>query len=106
MTSDERDPNWWAEVAKLGWTWVDYAAERTVEKYGKWYVRCILLFDFRSISFYRYPLLLDAIIQSRGAGFVGTEYSTMTTVALRRVQDWSNGPVRVTHWGWPGADNH
>ncbi|KIM70241.1 hypothetical protein SCLCIDRAFT_102054 [Scleroderma citrinum Foug A] len=89
MTSDERDPNWWAEIAKLGWTWVDYAAERTVEKHGKWY-----------------PLLLDAIIQSRGAGFVGTEYSTMTTVALRRVQDWSQGAVRVTHWGWPGADDH
>ncbi|KAL4062994.1 hypothetical protein V8B97DRAFT_2026577 [Scleroderma yunnanense] len=89
MTSDERDPNWWAEIAKLGWTWVDYAAERTVERYGKWY-----------------PLLIDAIIQSRGAGFVGTEYSTMTTVALRRVQDWSDGPVRVTRWGWPGADDH
>ena len=65
------------------------------------------LSDFRFfISVYRYPLLLDAIIQSRGAGFVGTEYSTMTTVALRRVQDWSQGAVRVTHWGWPGADDH
>ena len=43
MTSDERDPNWWAEIAKLGWTWVDYAAERTVEKHGKWYVICIFV---------------------------------------------------------------
>jgi len=65
------------------------------------------LFDFRSfISIYRYPLLLDAIIQSRGAGFVGTEFSTMTTVAFRRVQDWNDGAVRAMHWGWPGADDH
>ncbi|KAG6334539.1 hypothetical protein ID866_4555 [Astraeus odoratus] len=89
MTSDERDPNWWAQVRERGWTWVDYAAERTVEKYGRWY-----------------PLLLDAVLQSGGAGFVGTEYSTMTTVALRRVQDWNDGAVRMTKWGWPGADDH
>ncbi|KAI6012459.1 hypothetical protein F5J12DRAFT_781406 [Pisolithus orientalis] len=89
MTSDERDPNWWAEVRKYGWTWVDYAAERTVEKYGRWY-----------------PVLLDAILQSRGAGFVGTEYSTMSLLALRRVQDWDDGAVRMAKWGRPGADDH
>jgi hypothetical protein len=38
MTSDERDPNWWSEVRNLGWNWIDYAAERTVETHGKWYV--------------------------------------------------------------------
>lgn len=89
MTSDERDPNWWAEVRSYGWNWVDYAAERTVETYGKWY-----------------PVLLDAILQSRGAGFVGTEYSTMSLLALRRVQDWNGGAVRMAKWGRPGADDH
>jgi hypothetical protein len=36
MTSDERDPEWWAGVKELGWTYVDYASERTEEVYGKW----------------------------------------------------------------------
>jgi len=36
MTSDERDPEWWSGVKAMGWTWVDYAAERTEEVYGKW----------------------------------------------------------------------
>lgn len=89
MTSDERDPSWWAEVRDFGWSHVDFAAEQTVEKYGKWY-----------------PVLIDAVIQSRGAGFIGTYGSTMSTVAERRVQSWQDGAVRVIQWGWPGADDH
>ncbi|KAF9245804.1 hypothetical protein BU15DRAFT_40619 [Melanogaster broomeanus] len=89
MTSDERDPNWWSEVRSLGWTWIDYAAENTAEKYGKWY-----------------PLLIDAVLQSSGAGFVGTQGSTMSNVAKRRVESWHDGPTRVAKWGHPGADDH
>ncbi|KAG6330421.1 hypothetical protein ID866_8669 [Astraeus odoratus] len=89
MTSDEGDPEWWAEVRELGWTWVDYAAEQVVEKYGKWY-----------------PVLIDAVLQSNGVGFVGTDRSTMTFVALRRVQDWHGGAVRVVKFGSPTADDH
>lgn len=54
----------------------------------------------------RYPVLIDAVIQSRGAGFIGTYGSTMSTVAERRVQSWQDGAVRVIQWGWPGADDH
>jgi hypothetical protein len=36
MTSDERDPNWWADVLALGWKRVDYS--ETTEQYGPWYV--------------------------------------------------------------------
>ncbi|KAG2055538.1 hypothetical protein BDR06DRAFT_953820 [Suillus hirtellus] len=89
MTSDERDPEWWSDVRALGWTWVDYAAERTEEIYGKWH-----------------PVFLDAIIQSNGAGFVGTRGSTMSTLASRRVQTWHDGATRLVSWGWPGADDH
>lgn len=89
MTSDEPDPEWWSEVRALGWTWVDYATERTEEIYGKWH-----------------PVFIDAIIQSNGAGFVGTRGSTMSSLALRRVQSWHNGPTRIVQWGWPGADDH
>ncbi|KIJ66268.1 hypothetical protein HYDPIDRAFT_174416 [Hydnomerulius pinastri MD-312] len=89
MTSDERDPNWWSDVRELGWSYIDYAAERTVEMHGKWY-----------------PVLVDAVLQSNGAGFVGTYGSTMTTLARRRVASWHGGPTRVIQWGYPGADDH
>ncbi|KAG2156623.1 uncharacterized protein EDB93DRAFT_1247329 [Suillus bovinus] len=89
MTSDERDPEWWSGVRAMGWTWIDYASEQTEEIYGKWY-----------------PVFIDAIIQSNGAGFVGTDGSTMTTLARRRVQSWHGGPTRVVKWGSPNADDH
>lgn len=36
MTSDERDENWWDQVAELGWYIVDHS--ETVQNYGRWYV--------------------------------------------------------------------
>ncbi|EJD41495.1 hypothetical protein AURDEDRAFT_115423 [Auricularia subglabra TFB-10046 SS5] len=89
MTSDESDPEWWKGVRAKGWTWVDHTAEKTVEKYGKWY-----------------PVLIDAVIQSMGRGFVGTDRSTMSMVAARRVEDWEDGPYAYVRWGRPGADDH
>ncbi|KAG1851029.1 hypothetical protein C8R48DRAFT_727016 [Suillus tomentosus] len=49
---------------------------------------------------------LDAIVQSNGAGFVGTRGYTMSTVVSRRVQSWHDGATRLIRWGWPGADDH
>ncbi|KEP54707.1 GDP-fucose protein O-fucosyltransferase [Rhizoctonia solani 123E] len=89
VTSDERDPEWWKELAELGseWGWVDHGAEETVEKYGKWY-----------------PVVLDAVFQSLGAGFVGTDRSTMSLLAQRRVEAWNNGVGTFVRWGAPNAD--
>ncbi|CAE6482098.1 unnamed protein product [Rhizoctonia solani] len=89
VTSDEWDPEWWKEIAELGaeWGWVDHGAERTVEKYGKWY-----------------PVVLDAVFQSLGAGFVGTDRSTMSLLSQRRVESWNNGVGSVVRWGSPNAD--
>lgn len=74
VTSDETDAAWWEEVAALGWRRVDHATERTEELYGKWYVP-----------------LVDAVAQSLAVGFVGTDRSTMSMVAKRRVEDWQGG---------------
>ncbi|KAG9017681.1 hypothetical protein FRB90_000271 [Tulasnella sp. 427] len=74
ITSDEEDPAWWAEVDRLGWSYINHGNERTVEKYGKWL-----------------PIFIDAMHQSMGTGFVGTLGSTMSLVALRRVMDWNGG---------------
>ncbi|QRV98201.1 O-FucT domain protein [Ceratobasidium sp. AG-Ba] len=91
VTSDEDDPEWWKQVAALGpeWSWIDHTAEKTAETHGQWY-----------------PLILDAVIQSMGIGFVGTQQSTMSQIAWRRVEDWQNGLGVEVRWGRPGADDH
>ncbi|TFK21604.1 hypothetical protein FA15DRAFT_597574 [Coprinopsis marcescibilis] len=87
MTSDEKDPKWWEEVKERGWYTVDHS--QTVEQHGSWY-----------------PVLIDAVIQSGGMGFVGTDQSTMSVLARRRVESWRDGAVRTVKWGKPGADDH
>ncbi|KII94081.1 hypothetical protein PLICRDRAFT_36319 [Plicaturopsis crispa FD-325 SS-3] len=89
MTSDEDDAAWWHDVEAMGWKHIDFAAERTEEIYGKWY-----------------PVLIDAVIQSMAHGFVGTDRSTMSMLARRRVEAWQEGATRTVKWGSPGADDH
>jgi hypothetical protein len=57
-------------------------------------------------DFRRYPLLIDAVIQSSGVGVIGTTGSTMSILAGRRVEDWQNGVYKEVKWGRPGADDH
>ncbi|KAH8825674.1 hypothetical protein DL96DRAFT_1530298 [Flagelloscypha sp. PMI_526] len=87
MTSDEKDENWWKEVATFGWHWVEHS--KTVAEHGVWY-----------------PVLIDAVIQSLADGFVGTQGSTMSLIAARRVHDWHQGVTRMVKFGYPGADDH
>ena len=54
----------------------------------------------------RYPVILDAAIQSNGLGFVGTDRSTFSTLSRRRVMDWHDGATRMVLWGRKGADDH
>jgi hypothetical protein len=55
---------------------------------------------------HRYPLLIDAVIQSNGIGFVGTDGSTMSEMAKRRCESWHGGVTRTVKWGHIGADDH
>ncbi|KAF7289478.1 hypothetical protein HMN09_01341800 [Mycena chlorophos] len=87
VTSDERDPGWWDEVNELGWVSPDHS--QTAERYGAWY-----------------PLLIDAAIQAGAIGFVGTDRSTVSTIARKRVEAWNDGLVRTVKWGYAGADEH
>ena len=89
ITSDEKDPAWWEEVRALGWKTVDHEAANTAEVFGRWY-----------------PLILDAAIQSKALGFVGTDRSTYSIVSRRRVQQWNDGATRMVLWGYKGADDH
>ncbi|KAJ6520709.1 hypothetical protein DFH09DRAFT_939656, partial [Mycena vulgaris] len=87
MTSDEKDDAWWAPVRALGWAVPDHSD--TVRLHDKWY-----------------PMLIDGAIQSGGMGFVGTDQSTVSILAGRRVRSWRNGEVRTVKWGRVGADDH
>ncbi|KAI0668727.1 hypothetical protein C8Q78DRAFT_1071184 [Trametes maxima] len=89
MTGDEKDARWWAAVEERGWRRLNHAGERTAERFGNWY-----------------PVILDAVVQSMAIGFVGTDRSTFSHMARRRVTDWNNGAVRLVKWGTIGADDH
>lgn len=108
MTSDEKDPDWWAEVTEQGWLGVDHS--RTTELYGAWYAESALyryaVLTVPAFWHYRYGLFIDAVIQSGGEGFVGTDRSTMSMMARRRVQSWREGAVRTVKWGQPNSDDH
>ncbi|KAI0001684.1 hypothetical protein BJV77DRAFT_1063103 [Russula vinacea] len=54
----------------------------------------------------RYPVLIDAVLQSSGIGFIGMHGSTMSLLAGRRVQDWYSGVYKDVKWGTPDADDH
>ena len=119
MTSDESDQTWWDEVTALGWVRMDHDEQRTVERYGRWYVpicycsvtsTCMRRMIMRSRSHItlpsRFPVILDAAIQSSGQGFVGTDRSTFSILSRRRVLDWQDGAARMVLWGRKGADDH
>jgi len=82
ITSDEKSPAFWDEVAQLGWTQLNHTTEGTVQKYGLWY-----------------EIILDVYAQGSGVGFVGTVQSTMSMLAARRVEDWRGGVTREVNWG-------
>ena len=88
VTSDETWDEFWKEVKEYGWVNVNHTTEGTVENYGMWY-----------------EVVLDAYFQSMGVGFVGTDRSTMSLLAQRRVEDWVGGAWREVHWGKKGADD-
>ena len=37
---------------------------------------------------------------------MGTDRSTMSILARRRVQSWKDGAVRTLKWGLPNSDDH
>jgi hypothetical protein len=105
MTSDEGDPSWWDGVKAQGWFAIDH--NNTAEQFGPWWVSPFFSFlQIRSVGIYRYTVLIDAVIQSTGVGFVGTDKSTMSIMARRRVESWADGAVRIVKWGKPDADDH
>lgn len=89
ITSDEKDPAWWAEVVRLGYRYVDHKKEETIKLYGKWY-----------------PTLIDGAIHTLAVGLVGTDRSTYSEVSRKRMKSWNEvHEFRSVLWGSPGLNN-
>ncbi|KAF8148781.1 hypothetical protein K438DRAFT_1625324 [Mycena galopus ATCC 62051] len=86
ITSDETSSAWWTPILERGWVRPDHS--KTVEEYGPWY-----------------PIIIDAAIQGAAAGFVGTDTSTVSILARRRVAT-RGGVAEMVKWGQPNADDH
>lgn len=49
---------------------------------------------------------MDVVTQSHATGFVGTDTSTVSLLAGKRVETWADGAARYVKFGFPGADDH
>lgn len=99
VTSDEMDEAWWKLVDEMGWKRIVFPKEelgvpadilakvRDPQVEEDWdqqvYER---LWD---------RMLVEMAIQSFGTGFIGTQGSTMSLVAARRVEHWQEGVTRM-----------
>ena len=86
-TSDERDQTLIRDeiLPVVPCVYANHTLLGTVERYGVWF-----------------PTVLDAIILSRGIGFVGTEGSTVSSLASLRVKWWQRG---ATTWAYRSDDD-
>ena len=67
-TDEEMSSEFVREVKKIGWKVVDHEKMGTEDKYGGWYLP-----------------MIDGAILARGSGFVGTEWSTFSFLAVRKI---------------------
>ncbi|KAG9000045.1 hypothetical protein FRB94_005674 [Tulasnella sp. JGI-2019a] len=106
FTSDETDPAFWAEVRRRGWSkfgwsesgWLPESQSDSQQHKG-------VTEDEKAVQSYIpdqwWPTLVDAACQSMALGFVGTSGSTMSVLAIRRVEEWNGGIGVMVRYG-PG----
>ncbi|KAF7290994.1 hypothetical protein HMN09_01278300 [Mycena chlorophos] len=85
VTSDEDSEEFWTEVASYGFVRPDHT--NTKDEHGPFY-----------------PFLIDGAIQAMSHGIVGTDRSTVSGIAARRIQSWQDGLAYYVKWGSPHAD--
>jgi len=86
VTTCVTDEAWWDLVKAQGWYRLEHS--NTAAEYGRWFVLPLHFLLFRSsLAIVRYPVIVDAVVQSKGMGFVGNALSTFSILARRRVED-------------------
>jgi hypothetical protein len=96
ITSDETDEAWWDEVERIGWKRIKFPSKVALPQgfkliHGK---------EDYDISEETYAhvwdrMVVEVAIQSYGTGFVGTQGSTMSLMAQRRVEHWQRGATSI-----------
>nr|GAT53042.1 predicted protein [Mycena chlorophos] len=85
VTSDENSEEFWAQVASYGYKSPDHST--TKEDHGPFY-----------------PFLIDGAILAMGSAIVGTDRSTLSGIAAKRIESWQGGPSYHVRWGGPDVD--
>ncbi|BGP16396.1 hypothetical protein JCM10213_004047 [Rhodosporidiobolus nylandii] len=78
VSTDVKDLGFLGELSNLGWTLLDYDELEATERFGQWP-----------------PEVMDQVIESKAAGFVGTRGSPQSTLSALRVRTWRNGPTEL-----------
>lgn len=92
VTSDEKDPQWWEEVAQMGWKRVVFPSSLTIPEGIRGMENDLDKETYESLW---NRMLVEVAIQGYGTGFIGTQSSTMSLVAQRRVEHWQKGVTRT-----------
>ncbi|KAG8868988.1 hypothetical protein FRC20_002388 [Serendipita sp. 405] len=96
VTSDETDEAWWTEVQRYGWHRVKFPEYLALPPGVKGREEEGLSEETHRKLWDR--LLIEVAIQGYGTGFIGTEGSTMSLVAQRRVEHWQKGTARIVRF--------
>lgn len=92
ITSDEKDPKWWEEVAQHGWKRVVFPSSLSIPE-GLHGMEKHL--DAETYERFWSRMLVEVAVQGYGTGFIGTQESTMSLLARRRVEHWQKGVTRT-----------
>lgn len=76
IASDDHEPKFKQDLQSRGFILINHEKLGTEKALGQWG-----------------PTLIDAILLSRGVGFVGSDRSTYSHFAASRIQDWNGGPT-------------
>lgn len=78
VSTDIVDLGFKGELAAAGWTLLDYEDLELRQRWGTWL-----------------PEIMDGVVQSKAAAFVGTRGSPQSTLAALRVHSWRSGPTEL-----------
>lgn len=81
VSTDITDLGFKGELAAAGWTLLDYEDLELRQRFGDSWL----------------PAVMDQVVQSKAAAFVGTRGSAESTVSALRVKAWRSGPTELVY---------
>lgn len=81
VSTDVTDLGFKGELAAAGWTILDYEDMELRQRFGDSWL----------------PAVMDQVVQSKAAAFVGTRGSPESTLSALRVRTWRSGPTELVY---------